>query len=95
MKDETEVVLCVMPGFAAAVLSRSKARSPRKRFQYRPRRQFVVTISDGTLRKVVLRFSEFYGSQIKQMAVGAQVELVVSYAMAFRRRWSPQLQNGQ
>ena len=40
--------------------------------QYRPRRQLVVTIADDT-SQVVLRFLNFYGSQLKQMAVGARV----------------------
>ncbi|MBC3861056.1 ATP-dependent DNA helicase RecG [Undibacterium jejuense] len=40
--------------------------------QYRPRRQLVVTISDDS-GQIVLRFLNFYGSQLKQMAVGVRV----------------------
>lgn len=40
--------------------------------QYRPRRQLVVTISDDS-SQVVLRFLNFYGSQLKQLAMGVRV----------------------
>ncbi|HEY4542539.1 MAG TPA: ATP-dependent DNA helicase RecG [Noviherbaspirillum sp.] len=40
--------------------------------QYRPRRQLVVTLADDS-GQVVLRFLNFYGSQVKQLAVGARV----------------------
>ncbi|MFZ6752270.1 ATP-dependent DNA helicase RecG [Undibacterium sp. Dicai25W] len=40
--------------------------------QYRPRRQLVVTISDDS-GQIVLRFLNFYGSQLKQLAVGVRV----------------------
>ncbi len=40
--------------------------------QYRPRRQLVVTITDST-GQLTLRFLNFYGSQITQLAVGTRV----------------------
>ncbi|MFZ6862349.1 ATP-dependent DNA helicase RecG [Undibacterium sp. Ji67W] len=40
--------------------------------QYRPRRQLVVTITDDS-GQIVLRFLNFYGSQLKQLAVGVRV----------------------
>ncbi len=40
--------------------------------QYRPRRQLVVTIADDA-GQMVLRFVNFYGSQITQLAVGTRV----------------------
>ncbi|WP_423709428.1 ATP-dependent DNA helicase RecG [Undibacterium sp. WLX3042] len=40
--------------------------------QYRPRRQLVVTISDDS-GQIVLRFLNFYGSQLKQLAMGVRV----------------------
>ena len=40
--------------------------------QYRPRRQLVVTLTDDS-GAMVLRFLNFYGSQVKQLAVGARV----------------------
>jgi ATP-dependent DNA helicase RecG len=39
---------------------------------YRPRRQLVVRASDGT-DEVYFRFLNFYGSQVKQLAVGRRV----------------------
>ncbi|MES2537172.1 MAG: ATP-dependent DNA helicase RecG [Pseudomonadota bacterium] len=40
--------------------------------QYRPRRQLVVTIADGS-EQLVMRFLNFYGSQVSQLAPGTRV----------------------
>jgi ATP-dependent DNA helicase RecG len=40
--------------------------------QYRPRRQLVVTLADDS-GQLVMRFLNFYGSQVKQLAEGARV----------------------
>jgi ATP-dependent DNA helicase RecG len=40
--------------------------------QYRPRRQLVVTIADDS-SQLVMRFLNFYGSQVKQLAVGTRL----------------------
>lgn len=40
--------------------------------QYRPRRQLVVTLADAT-GQLVLRFLNFYGSQLTQMALGTRI----------------------
>ena len=40
--------------------------------QYRPRRQLVVTLADGS-GQLVLRFLNFYGSQLTQMAPGTRI----------------------
>jgi ATP-dependent DNA helicase RecG len=42
--------------------------------QYRPRRQLVVQLADGS-GALTLRFLNFYGSQIKQMAVGTRLRV--------------------
>ncbi len=42
--------------------------------QYRPRRQLVVCIADGT-GELFLRFLHFYASQLKQLAVGVRVRV--------------------
>ncbi|KAG8151834.1 ATP-dependent DNA helicase RecG [Burkholderia catarinensis] len=42
---------------------------------YRPRRQFVVKIQDDDGEHLVLRFLNFYGSQVKQMAVGQRLRV--------------------
>ncbi|AOJ30596.1 ATP-dependent DNA helicase RecG [Burkholderia metallica] len=42
---------------------------------YRPRRQLVVKIQDDDGDHLVLRFLNFYGSQVKQMAVGQRLRV--------------------
>ncbi|QTO43932.1 ATP-dependent DNA helicase RecG [Burkholderia latens] len=42
---------------------------------YRPRRQLVVKIRDDDGDQLVLRFLNFYGSQVKQMAVGQRLRV--------------------
>lgn len=42
--------------------------------QYRPRRQLVVTLADDT-EQLTLRFLNFYGSQVSQMAVGKRLRV--------------------
>ncbi|MBN3837116.1 ATP-dependent DNA helicase RecG, partial [Burkholderia sp. Ac-20344] len=42
---------------------------------YRPRRQLVVKIQDDDGEPLVLRFLNFYGSQVKQMAVGQRLRV--------------------
>lgn len=42
--------------------------------QYRPRRQLVVCVADES-GELTLRFLHFYGSQVKQFAIGARVRV--------------------
>jgi ATP-dependent DNA helicase RecG len=42
---------------------------------YRPRRQLVVKLRDDAGDELVLRFLNFYGSQVKQMAVGQRLRV--------------------
>lgn len=42
---------------------------------YRPRRQLVVKIQDDDGEQLVLRFLNFYGSQVKQMAIGQRLRV--------------------
>jgi ATP-dependent DNA helicase RecG len=42
---------------------------------YRPRRQLVVKLRDGTSDELALRFLNFYGSQVKQMALGQRLRV--------------------
>ena len=42
---------------------------------YRPRRQLLVKLRDDAGDELVLRFLNFYGSQVKQMAVGARLRV--------------------
>ena len=43
--------------------------------QYRPRRQLVVRVQDDAGGDLVLRFLNFYGSQVKQLAVGRRLRI--------------------
>ncbi len=71
-EDETEIVPMHDAGFRGGSMVQVEGLITECDIQYRPRRQLVVTIADDTAQ-VVLRFLNFYGSQIKQMAVGARV----------------------
>ena len=42
---------------------------------YRPRRQLLVKLRDDAGDELVLRFLNFYGSQVKQMATGARLRV--------------------
>ena len=53
----------------------SKAASSKRDVKYRPRRQLVVHIEDGS-GVLTLRFLNFYPSQLKQLAPGTRVRAV-------------------
>jgi ATP-dependent DNA helicase RecG len=42
---------------------------------YRPRRQLLVKLHDDAGDELVLRFLNFYGSQVRQMAIGARLRV--------------------
>jgi len=42
---------------------------------YRPRRQLIVKLRDDAGDELILRFLNFYGSQVKQMAVGTRLRV--------------------
>jgi ATP-dependent DNA helicase RecG len=71
-EDETEIVTMRDANFRGGSMVQVEGVVTECDIQYRPRRQLVVTIADET-SQVVLRFLNFYGSQIKQMAVGSRV----------------------
>ncbi len=71
-EDETEIIAMRDAGFRGGSSVQVEGEVTECDVQYRPRRQLVVTISDAT-GQVVLRFLNFYGSQLKQMAVGMRV----------------------
>jgi ATP-dependent DNA helicase RecG len=71
-EDETEIVTMRDASFRGGSMVQVEGVVTECDIQYRPRRQLVVTIADET-SQVVLRFLNFYGSQIKQMAVGSRV----------------------
>jgi ATP-dependent DNA helicase RecG len=71
-EDETQIISMRDASFRGGSSVQIEGEVTECDVQYRPRRQLVVTISDGTAQ-VVLRFLNFYGSQIKQMEIGMRV----------------------
>ena len=71
-EDETEIVpireACLRGGHVAQV----EGVVTRNEITYKPRRQLMVTIADAT-SDIQLRFMNFYGSQVKQLAEGTRV----------------------
>ena len=71
-EDET----CVVPIREACLrgghVSQVEGVVTRNEISYRPRRQLLVTIADDT-GELLLRFMNFYGSQVKQLAEGTRV----------------------
>jgi ATP-dependent DNA helicase RecG len=71
-EDETEIISMRDAGFRGGSMVHVEGVVTACEVQYRPRRQLVVTIADDS-SQVVLRFLNFYGSQITQMAVETRV----------------------
>ncbi len=71
-EDETRItpVRDALPGVACQM----EAEIVHCEITYRPRRQLVVQARDGD-ELIYLRFLNFYGSQVKQLAVGKRVRL--------------------
>jgi len=71
-EDETEVQPIREAGFMAGSAAQVEGVITECDIQYRPRRQLVVTIADDS-GQLVMRFLNFYGSQVKQLAAGTRV----------------------
>ena len=71
-EDETQIVpireACLRGGHVAQV----EGVVIKNEIAYKPRRQLLVTIADDT-SDIQLRFMNFYGSQVKQLAEGTRV----------------------
>jgi len=71
-EDETQIVpireACLRGGHVAQV----EGVVTKNEIAYKPRRQLLVTIADET-SDIQLRFMNFYGSQVKQLAEGTRV----------------------
>jgi ATP-dependent DNA helicase RecG len=71
-EDETQIVpireACLRGGHVAQV----EGVVVKNEIAYKPRRQLLVTIADET-SDIQLRFMNFYGSQVKQLAEGTRV----------------------
>ena len=70
--DETEIVPIQQASFSGGQMLQVEAVVTACDVQYRPRRQLVVTMADDT-GQITLRFLNFYGNQITQMAVGTRI----------------------
>ncbi|MGH8807097.1 MAG: ATP-dependent DNA helicase RecG, partial [Noviherbaspirillum sp.] len=71
-EDETRVVPIREAGFMGGNAAQVEGVVTECDIQYRPRRQLVVTIADDS-GQLVMRFLNFYGSQVKQLAAGTRV----------------------
>jgi ATP-dependent DNA helicase RecG len=71
-EDETQVVSISQAGFMTGYPAQVEGVVTACDIQFRPRRQLVVTIEDES-SQLVMRFLNFYGSQVKQLAVGTRV----------------------
>jgi ATP-dependent DNA helicase RecG len=71
-EDETQVTLIREAGFMGGNVSQVEGLVTGCDIQYRPRRQLVVTIADDS-GQLVMRFLNFYGSQVKQLAAGTRI----------------------
>ncbi|MEC4720234.1 ATP-dependent DNA helicase RecG [Noviherbaspirillum sp. CPCC 100848] len=71
-EDETQIRPISEAGFMGGNAAQVEGLVTACDIQYRPRRQLVVTIADDS-GPLVMRFLNFYGSQVKQFAVGARI----------------------
>ncbi|WP_194724578.1 ATP-dependent DNA helicase RecG [Noviherbaspirillum malthae] len=71
-EDETQIRPISDAGFMGGNAAQVEGLVTACDIQYRPRRQLVVTIADDS-GVLVMRFLNFYGSQVKQFAVGARI----------------------
>lgn len=71
-EDETRIKPIREAGFMSGSTAQVEGIVTSCDIQYRPRRQLVVTIADES-GQLVMRFLNFYGSQVKQLAEGARV----------------------
>ena len=71
-EDETQVmpIIDACPHLSGAV--QIEGIIQHSEVQYHPRKQLLVTVSDGT-GELNLRFIHFYGSQVKQLAAGKRI----------------------
>jgi ATP-dependent DNA helicase RecG len=71
-EDETQVVTIQEACLHGGETSQVEGIVTSNEIAYKPRRQLLVHISDGT-GELQLRFMNFYGSQVKQLAEGTRV----------------------
>ncbi|MTV38796.1 ATP-dependent DNA helicase RecG [Duganella radicis] len=71
-EDETQVITIEEARLHGGDTSQVEGVVTKNEIAYKPRRQLLVHISDGT-GDLQLRFMNFYGSQVKQLAEGTRV----------------------
>ena len=71
-EDETKVVTIREASMRGLQTWQVEGVVVRNEITYKPRRQFLVQIADET-GELQLRFMNFYGSQVKQLAEGTRV----------------------
>ncbi len=71
-EDETRIHPISEAGFMAGNAVQIEGVVTECDIQYRPRRQLVVTVADDS-GQLIMRFLNFYGSQLKQLAAGTRL----------------------
>jgi ATP-dependent DNA helicase RecG len=71
-EDETQVIPIREACLRGGHVSQVEGVVTKNEISFRPRRQLLVTIADET-GELLLRFMNFYGSQVKQLAEGTRV----------------------
>ncbi|MEZ5615066.1 MAG: ATP-dependent DNA helicase RecG [Rhodocyclaceae bacterium] len=75
LRYEDETRLTAIAGLRPGMPAQVEAEIVGSSVQYRPRRQLVVRVQDAAGDELVLRFLNFYGSQVKQLAAGCRLRL--------------------
>ncbi len=75
MRYEDETTLTPMRELLPGELAQTEGVVYDNEITYRPRRQLLVRLRDADGSELVLRFLNFYGSQVKQMAVGQRLRV--------------------
>ncbi len=75
MRYEDETTLTPMRELLPGELAQTEGVVYDNEITYRPRRQLLVRLRDEDGSELVLRFLNFYGSQVKQMAVGQRLRV--------------------
>jgi ATP-dependent DNA helicase RecG len=71
-EDETEIVTIREACLRGGHVSQVEGIVSKNEITYKPRKQLLVSIADET-SDIQLRFMNFYGSQVKQLAEGTRV----------------------
>lgn len=73
LRYEDETTVTAICDLLAGVMAQVEGVITQHEITYRGRRQLCVTLTDEKNDTLVLRFLNFYGSQVKQLAVGARL----------------------